>query len=133
LRPLAGDSGCCSSVREFAVCDDKTHKPAGLTADYKAVNAQNPGPDSYELYLHNMLGGSLKPQSGGNIADMDLYTITRLQIDGQDVWRVAVKAAPQPIWFDGHLFVRSGNQKRRLTAQEALDYVPQHWPELGKK
>jgi predicted HTH transcriptional regulator len=94
---------------------------AGLADDYLAVDAQHPGRDSYELFLRNILSDTLG-------TDCTLfYTITFHTLDGKDVCRISVKPSPKPIYVQGHMYVRDGNRKRRLTAQEAIEYQKQRW------
>jgi len=93
----------------------------GLEDDYTAVNPQKPSRDNYELFLRNVLSDSL----GGD--STFFYTIRFHRLEGKDVCRISVKPATKPIFLKGELYIRSGNQKRKLTAQEAIEYVKQRW------
>jgi hypothetical protein len=48
--------------------------------------------------------------------------VTFHAVQGKAVCRIGVKPSPKPAYAGGHLIIRTGNQKRRLTAQEALAY-----------
>lgn len=81
--------------------------------------------DGYELSLHDLLlnsvGKDLTPQLG----------ITFHALDGKDLCRVAIQRSPRPVFIkegvDEHLYIRSGNSTRRLTAREAVDYCKSRW------
>jgi hypothetical protein len=57
-----------------------------------------------------------------------LVEITFHPITEQDVCGVGVgvQPAPEPVFVEGNLIVRSGNQKRKLSAREAIAYQKQH-------
>ena len=55
------------------------------------------------------------------------YTISFHQLDDKDVCRISIAPATKPIYLNGELFVRDGNKKRKLRAQEAIDYIKQRW------
>ncbi|MDP9353193.1 MAG: ATP-binding protein, partial [Chloroflexota bacterium] len=93
----------------------------GLADDYYAANPQRPGRDSYELFLRSLLGDSCG-------ADCTLfYDISFHQVDGQDLCRISVRPAPKPVYLRGELYIRNGNQKRKLTPHEAFEYRMQRW------
>lgn len=94
----------------------------GLEEDFGAVNPQEPGRDSYELFLRNLLGDSLGGEHGHG------YEISFHEINGREVCRIAITPAPKPVYVKGEMYIRHGNQKRKLTAQEAVAYEKQRWP-----
>lgn len=94
----------------------------GLEEDYGAVNPQRAGRDSYELFLRNLLSDALGGEFGAS------YQISFHLVGGREVCRIAIDPAPKPVYFKGEMHVRSGNQKRKLTAQEAVAYEKQRWP-----
>ncbi|MBC8230763.1 putative DNA binding domain-containing protein [bacterium] len=93
----------------------------GLEDDYTAVESKKPGRDSYQLFLRNVLSDSL----GGD--STSFYTISFHRLEGKDVCRISVKPAKKPMFLKGELYIRGGNQKRKLTPQEAIEYVKQRW------
>jgi hypothetical protein len=95
---------------------------SGLEEDFRAVNPQKPGRDSYELFLRDLLGSELGGEHG------HLCRISFHQVQGREVCRIAVDPAPKPVYVKGEMHVRTGNQKRKLTAQEAVEYQKQRWP-----
>ncbi|MCI0336010.1 MAG: putative DNA binding domain-containing protein [Acidobacteria bacterium] len=94
----------------------------GIEEDFLAVNPQKPGRDSYELFLRNLLGDAL----GGEHSHS--YQISFHQVNGRELCRIAVDPAPRPVYVKGEMYVRSGNQKRKLNAKEAVEYQKQRWP-----
>lgn len=93
----------------------------GLEEDYRAVNPQRAGRDSYELFLRNLLSDALGGEHGHN------YQISFHQINGREICRIAVESAPKPVYVKGEMYIRNGNQKRKLSAQEAVAYEKQRW------
>lgn len=93
----------------------------GLAEDMKAADAKKPNADGYELWLRNFLRSSLGAENTKQIA------FTFHTAEGKPVCRIAVKPAPQPVFLDGKLFVRQGNQTPELNAQEATAYQKNHW------
>ena len=53
------------------------------------------------------------------------YQISFHQVGRRELCRIAVDPAPKPIYAKGEMYIRNGNQKRKLTAQEAVAYVKQ--------
>jgi hypothetical protein len=51
-------------------------------------------------------------------------------ISGAEVCRIVVKPAPGPVYYNGDLYVRIGNGKKKLNAQRAIEYVKQRWPQI---
>ncbi len=94
---------------------------SGLEDDFRAVNPQKPGRDSCELFLRNLLSDAL----GGEHSHW--YEISFHQLNGREVCRIAVNPAPKPVYVKGEMYIRNGNQKRKLTAQEAVAYEKQRW------
>lgn len=94
----------------------------GLEEDFRAVNPQRAGRDSYELFLRNLLSDALGSEHGHS------YHISFHQVGGREVCRIAVDPAPKPVYVKGEMYIRHGNQKRKLTAQEAVAYEKQRWP-----
>ena len=72
----------------------------------------------------------------------ELLLVGRLQLSGlvrvsfhpvaqQNVCRIAVQAAPEPVWVTvggaERLYVRTGNSTRELSGGEAYSYARRHW------
>lgn len=104
----------------LGVADDGT--VLGLEMEYALANKQKPGPDSYELALRNMV----KQRMGAHFAH--LYTFAFGRVSGQEVAQITIQPAPEPVYLDGELYIRVGNGKQKLTAQEALSYIAHRWP-----
>ncbi len=100
----------------------------GIEDDFAAVDPQKPGPDTYELYLRNLFADHLRTSSNGNPAHLNCFAISFPQVQGHTLCLITVQPAPEPIYLDGDLYVRAGNQKRKLKAAEVLPYIKQHWP-----
>jgi hypothetical protein len=93
----------------------------GLEEDYRAVNPQRAGRDSYELFLRSLLSDALGGEHGHS------YHISFHQVGGREVCRIAIEPAPKPVYVKGEMYVRHGNQKRKLSTQEAIAYEKQRW------
>lgn len=103
--------------------ENGTNKVVGLADDYKAANPQKQDRDGYELWLRDVIGASLGQAAGVNV------TVAFHSIGGQDVCRITVRPAPAPVYLNGDLYVRIGNAKKKLSAQQAMAYVKQRWGE----
>jgi hypothetical protein len=103
------------------VADDGT--VVGLAQDYAAADPNKPTRDGYELFLRNVLSS----QQGVGAAHTAACQITFHTVDGNDVCRIHVPPASGPAYAGGDFYVRSGNQARKLSAQEAHSYVASHW------
>src|SRR5262245_64423669 len=88
----------------------------GIEEDFRAVNLQKPGRDSYELFLRNLLSDALGGEHG------HAYQISFHQLNGRELCRIAVDPAPKPVYVKGEMYVSTGNQKRKLNAQQAVKY-----------
>jgi hypothetical protein len=104
----------------IGIADDGTVK--GIHDDYEVVNSKKPGRDGYELFLRDAING----QCGANCTLF--YGIQFVVAEGKDVCAISVSPAAQPTYVNGELFIRSGNQRRKLKAQEAASYLREHWP-----
>ncbi|MEO6724928.1 MAG: ATP-binding protein [Blastocatellia bacterium] len=111
-----------STPKALLVGVGNDRKVVGLEEDFRAVNPQKPGRDSYELFLRNLLGDALGGEHGHS------YQISFHQVGGRELCRIAVDPAPKPVYVKGEMHIRTGNQKRKLTAQEAVAYEKQRWP-----
>lgn len=105
-----------------------TGQIAGIEHDFAAVDPQKPGPDTYELYLRNLFADHLRTTTNSTPAHLNCFAISFPQVQGHTLCLITVQPAPEPIYLDGDLYVRSGNQKRKLKAAEVLPYIRQHWP-----
>lgn len=93
-----------------------------LRPDYQAANAQKNNRDGYALWLSDTLGNQLGNQF------MPYWTITFHAINGQEVCRIAIKPAPQPVYLkNGDFYVRGDQGKKKLTVPEAITYIKQRW------
>ncbi|MBC8139290.1 MAG: putative DNA binding domain-containing protein [Fibrella sp.] len=90
---------------------------AGLADDFVAVNAQNPGTDTYELWLRNAVGDRIGKQFA------DLWRVRFVTIDGVQVCRVEVFPAPAPAYLDGDFYIRDGGKKQKMKVAEAAPYI----------
>ncbi|MGQ0603962.1 MAG: AlbA family DNA-binding domain-containing protein [Anaerolineales bacterium] len=103
----------------IGVTDDG--KIVGLADDFQVANKSKPNRDGYQLYLRNVLNDNL----GGD--SISFYSIGFHKLNNEDICRISVKPASKPIYFRGDIYVRNGNETRRLTTQEAVEYIKQRW------
>lgn len=101
---------------------DNSGLVVGLDADFRAVNPQRPGRDTYERFLRNTFTDNL----GGNCSP--LINISFDYVDGKDVCRIDVRPAPKEVYLNGDFYIRDGNGKRKLPAQDAHEYINERWP-----
>ena len=96
-------------------------KVIGIEDDIRVADAKKSNLDGYELFLRNYLRAAL----GGEKATF--FTISFHMIREKQVCRIGVKSTLMPVFLDGQLFVRTGNQTPQLNAQEATAYQKHHW------
>ena len=114
-------NSCEGGTVLIGVEDDGT--VVGLGDDYKAANGQKQNRDGYSLFLLDILRNNL--DSTGTPA----YKISFGSIQEKDVCRIDVEPAAEPVYTKhGDFYVREGNRKRRLSAQETVGYTKQRWP-----
>lgn len=101
--------------------ENATNRAVGLAADYAAANAQKNDRDGYELWLRDAIDTSL-----GQAVGM-YYSVSFHNIGGADICRILVRPAASPAYYNGDLYVRIGNGKKKLSAQQAMEYVKQRW------
>ena len=106
--------------------ENATNRVVGLAEDYAAANAQKADRDGYELWLRDKLGSALGQDSGV------WYTISFHQLEGHDVCRINVRPASRAVYANGDLYVRIGNGKKKLNAQQAAAYVGTRWSVRAK-
>ncbi|NJM05276.1 ATP-binding protein [Candidatus Gracilibacteria bacterium] len=101
--------------------ENATNRIVGLRDDYAAANDQKRDRDGYELALRDAIGSMLGQTVG------TLLTFAFHIIDGADICRISVRPAPAPVYLNGDLYVRIGNAKKKLSAQQAVGYIAQRW------
>jgi len=99
----------------IGVEDDGT--PVGLFNDYKVANPAKQNRDGYELFLRDSINDKL-----GNDC-ISFYSISFGQIGDIEICYITIKPSLAPIYYQGNLFIRSGNQTRKLTSQETVSYL----------
>jgi Schlafen, AlbA_2 len=101
--------------------ENGTNRVVGLADDYAAANPQKRDRDGYELWLRDTLGSSLGQAIGV------YYSVSFHGVGGAEVCRIQVRPADTPVYYNGDLYVRIGNGKKKLSAQQAMEYVKQRW------
>lgn len=101
--------------------ENATNRVVGLREDYAAANEQKRDRDGYELALRDAIGSALGHTAG------TLLTFAFHIIGGEDLCRITVRPAPAPVYLNGDLYVRIGNAKKKLSAQQAQAYIKQRW------
>lgn len=91
----------------------------GLAEDFQAADSKKSNRDGYELFLRNVLSSEL----GGNHD----YAISFHTVAGKEICRIAVEPSSKPVYVRGEIYIRAGNQKRKLSAKEAIDYAATRW------
>lgn len=93
----------------------------GVQDEYLLADARQPTRDKYELALRNMVRDGIGAQF------TTFYDILFHQLEGKEVCQLKIRPATQPAYAAGELYVRDGNSKKRLTAQESKAYIGQLW------
>ena len=101
---------------------DKHGNVVGIADDIANADPGKPNHDGYELFIRNSIGSAVGPSVTLNY-DISFHTIGTHQ-----VCRIAVQPAEKPVYVQGDLYVRDGNSKKKLNAQQALEYIRQRWP-----
>ena len=105
----------------IGVADDGTI--IGLENDYRVANPQKQNRDGYELYLLEHLKNFLQ----GNWSLC--YKISFTTLRGKEICRIDIQPASSPVYTAlGEFHMREGSRKRKLSAQETMDYIHQRWP-----
>jgi len=93
----------------------------GVEDDMRSADPHKPNRDGYELFLRNTLKSAYGAEFG------HLYAFSFHTIDDRTVCRIKVEPSDQPVYVEGNMYIRSGNQKQKLTAQAAINYAQKHW------
>jgi Eco57I restriction-modification methylase/Schlafen, AlbA_2 len=101
--------------------ENATNRVVGLDGDYAAANPQKRDRDGYELWLRDAIGAGLGQAVGV------YYSISFHIVGGAEVCRIQVRPAGKPVYYNGDLYVRIGNGKKKLSAQQAIEYVRGRW------
>ena len=100
---------------------DATGNVVGLEDDYKAADPKQPNSDGYERFTRNLLNSTLGAEFS------PLYKFTFGHVGGKEVCHIKIEPSPKPVFYNGDMYIRDGNGKRKLTAQAALAYQKHRW------
>lgn len=124
-KSVAGFANATGGTLLVGVADDGT--VVGLAGDYEITLKGDR--DGYELWLREYLGQRLGTEV------LHLVDVSFEDLDGADVCRVDVEAAPRPVFLaepggrrTADLYVRLGNSTRRLLTDEAITYTARRFP-----
>jgi Putative DNA-binding domain len=130
LKTIAAFLNTQGGTLLVGVADDNSI--AGLEPDYQAFKGKK-NRDGYELWLMNEF---LLKEFGKAIAPN--LTITFHTVDSQDVCKIAIAPAPEPVYVEIRdksgqpqetLFIRTGNATNKLEKpSEISKYLKQRWP-----
>ena len=109
---------------------DDTGSALGLAPDFATLKA--PDADRFESWLTDMLTNTLGQNASA------LIGVDFAQLPGEDgdqlACRVVCQPSPRPVYLRANkaaapeLWVRNGNSTRRLSVDEATEYVMHRWP-----
>lgn len=95
----------------------------GVETEYVVANKGKSTWDGYELFLQDALNDRLE-----GIPVFQYYQISPQALQGDHVvCRIIVQPTPAPVYVNDELYIRSGNQKRKLKGAELVAYVEEHW------
>ncbi|EYB66520.1 hypothetical protein DEIPH_ctg103orf0049 [Deinococcus phoenicis] len=101
---------------------DDAGRGVGLDADLALRGKNERTPDKFELYLRQQLRAALSPDVGVWVR------ISFPVLDGHQVCRVDVQAAPEEVWLGEKFCARMGNESRSLAGADLTRYVRGRWP-----
>jgi hypothetical protein len=101
---------------------DKHGNLVGIADDIVNADTGKSNHDGYELYIRNGMASAI----GANLTL--LYGISFHLIGIHEVCRIAAKPSPKPVYVNGDFYVRDGNSKKKLNAQQTQEYIKQRWP-----
>ncbi len=96
----------------------------GIEREYPLADPKKQNRDGYELVLRNILTQKL------GIIFLPYFSIHFQKVHKKELCYIVVDPAPQPVYVNGDLIVRNGNQKLRLKAQDAINYIKRRWRSL---
>ncbi len=108
----------------IGVTDDG--KVVGIEREYPYADAHKKNKDGYELNLLQVLTAKL------GLRAIPLITFRFEKIRDKVVYVLRVFPSPQPIYIDGELIIRNGNQTKKLSAEEVSWYIPERWPDYSR-
>jgi hypothetical protein len=100
---------------------DKKGNMVGISQDVISADPQKKNRDGYELFLRNTIATAL----GADVTNF--YSIAFHQINDVEICRIRVAPASKPVYLNGDLYIRDGNGKRKLKAQEVPPYIKERW------
>lgn len=116
-RTIAGFLNHTGGSLLIGVTDDG--RIAGLDRDYATLH--DPNRDGFERFVM----GLVRTRLGGHVCP--LIHVTFHRSEGQDVCRVIVEPAAQPVYLvdhgTTHFVVRVGNSTRELDVREAMEHI----------
>lgn len=99
----------------------------GITDDLKLFGGKT---DRYELFLRNMLVTNLAAGAVSSFVDIRFP-----EVESHVVCEIVVSPGTEPVWVDldggDVLFVRNGNETRKLPNREFLSYAASRFPSSG--
>ena len=102
--------------------DDKG-QVVGIADDIAHADPKRQDCDGYERYLRSKINDVLGASKTLH------YAVSFHSVAGCEVCLIAVDPAPGPVYDQyGDLYVRDGNGKKKLSAQQAQEYIKHHWP-----
>lgn len=100
---------------------DAKSNVVGLEDDYAAADPKQPNRDGYERFIRNLLNATLGAEHSA------LYRFTFGHVAGREICHIKIEPSPKPVFYNGDMYIRDGNGKRKLTAQATLAYQKQRW------
>jgi hypothetical protein len=117
VRTIAGFLNHAGGSLLIGVTDDG--RIAGLEADYRTLH--DPDRDGFERFVMSLV----RTRLGGHVCPLVHVAFHRAA--GQDVCRVIVEPAAQPVYLvdhgTTHFVVRVGNSTRELDVREAMEHI----------
>lgn len=85
--------------------------------DYESANSQKCDRDGYELFLKD------KINSGLGYSSLEKCRMLFHSLNGNEVCEIQVECSEKPSFFRGDIYVRFGNGKKKLKAEEFLSWL----------
>jgi len=126
MKTLAGFMNADGGTLLIGVADDSTI--VGLENDYQTLKKRDK--DGFEQAVMNTIAAKL----GTNVCRQVILIFH--EIENKEICRIIVMSAHRPVFVkDGanpKLYLRTGVSTRELNIQEAVEYIPLHWPSNKK-
>lgn len=118
-KEVAAFGNSNGGVVVIGVSDDD-NQIEGLERDYRSMDK---GRDGFKLEVGDVIDSAV-----GSAFAAECVSIGIHEIDGKDICAIHVDPSPNPLFIEGDdFYVRQGSSSRPFSAEEAVEYISNHW------